>query len=131
MKKQADSWLQAAYSDLIVIEGIVNREDISHMVAFHSQQAIEKSFKAVLEEYGLTIPKTHNLITLSKRVSTILDIIVDDEMIDQLNDLYIDSRYPIDIGFLPDGKPSALQAGLFYKFAPRIYEQILEKLDSQ
>jgi HEPN domain-containing protein len=131
MEKQADSWLQAAYSDLIVIEGIVNREDISHMVAFHSQQAIEKSFKAVLEEYGLTIPKTHNLITLSKRVSTILDIIVDDEMIDQLNDLYIDSRYPIDIGFLPDGKPSALQAGLFYKFATRIYEQILEKLDSQ
>lgn len=131
MKKQSESWLQAAYSDLIVIEEIVDREEISHMVTFHSHRAIEKSFKAVLEEYEQTIPKTHNLITLRKRVSTILDVIIDDEMIDQLNDLYIDSRYPIDIGYLPDGKPSALQARSFYRFATHVYEIILEKINSQ
>ena len=63
MKKQAESWLQAAKSDLIVIEEIVDREEVAHMVAFHSQQAIEKSYKAALEEYDQIIPKTHNIIT--------------------------------------------------------------------
>ena len=68
MKKQAKSWLEAARSDLIVIEEILDREDVAHMVAFHSQQAIEKSYKAALEEYDKLIPKTHNIITLSKKV---------------------------------------------------------------
>jgi HEPN domain-containing protein len=62
MKKQAESWLKAARSDLIVIEEIVDREDVAHMVAFHSQQAIEKSYKAALEEHDQVIPKTHNIM---------------------------------------------------------------------
>ena len=68
MKKQAESWLHAAKSDLIVTEEIVEREDVAHMVAFHSQQAVEKSYKAALEQYDQFIPKTHNLISLSKNV---------------------------------------------------------------
>ena len=64
MKKQAESWLQAATSDLRVIKEIIEKEDLTNMVAFYSEQAIEKCFKAVLEEYQHTIPKTHNLIIL-------------------------------------------------------------------
>ena len=128
MKKQAESWLEAARSDLIVTEEIVDREDVSHMVAFHSQQAIEKSYKAALEEYDQLIPKTHNIITLSKKVEKIIQIEIDEDLIDQLNDLYIDSRYPTDIGFLPDGKPSVEKAKMFYKYASETYEIINKKI---
>ena len=31
---------------------------------FHCQQSAEKYFKALLEELGLAIPKTHNLVAL-------------------------------------------------------------------
>ena len=42
MKKQAENWLQAASDDLSVINEIIQNENLSHMVACHSQQAIEK-----------------------------------------------------------------------------------------
>src|SRR6056297_680023 len=128
MKKQAESWLEAARSDLIVTEEIVDREDVDHMVAFHSQQAIEKSYKAALEEYDQLIPKTHNIITLSKKVEKIIEIEIDEDLIDQLNDLYIDSRYPTDVGFLPDGKPSVEKAKMFYKYAIETFEIINKKI---
>jgi len=128
MKKQAESWLEAARSDLIVIEEIVDIEEVAHMVAFHSQQAIEKSYKAALEEYDQLIPKTNNTITLSKKVEKIIEIEIDEDLIDQLNDLYIDSRYPTDIGFLPDGKPSVERAKMVYKYATETYKLINKKI---
>jgi HEPN domain-containing protein len=33
-------------------------------VCFHSQQAVEKYFKALLHEMGLTVPRTHDLENL-------------------------------------------------------------------
>ena len=64
MKRQAKAWLDSARDDLGVVEEIINRDDLTHMVAFHCQQAVEKSFKAVLEEHGQTAPRVHDLITL-------------------------------------------------------------------
>ena len=130
MKKQADSWLQSAYSDLSVIEEIVEREDLSHMVAFHSQQVIEKCFKAVLEEFEIELQRTHNIIVLSNKVIDVLDITVDETLIKQLNDLYIDSRYPTDIGFLPDGKPTIEVAKRFYRYAKQIFNEIANQMNT-
>ena len=42
-------WLRAAYSDIIVIGSIVDNDVVTHMTAFHAQQSVEKSFKAILE----------------------------------------------------------------------------------
>ena len=50
MKEQTRYWLKTANNDLSVIEAILERKDLTPMVAFHAQQAIEKSLKAVLEE---------------------------------------------------------------------------------
>jgi HEPN domain-containing protein len=38
---------------------------------FHAQQAAEKYLKAVLQEHGSTVPRTHNLITLLELVRLI------------------------------------------------------------
>ena len=49
MKKQAEEWLYAANDDLKVISKIIDDETLTNMITFHSQQAIEKSFKSILE----------------------------------------------------------------------------------
>lgn len=52
MKSISAAWLSAANDDLVLIQEIIRNETLTHMVAFHAQQAIEKSFKALLEERG-------------------------------------------------------------------------------
>ena len=47
-KKLATQWLKAANDDLDNISYIIQVEHLTNVVAFHSQQAIEKSFKAIL-----------------------------------------------------------------------------------
>src|SRR6056297_3781283 len=122
MKKQAESWLQAAHDDLLVIQEIIENNKLTHMVAFHSQQVIEKSFKAVLELNNEKIPKTHNLILLKDRIEKYIQLDIDTNIFDQINELYIDSRYPTDIGILPEGKPSTQNARDFFCFAQKLYD---------
>ena len=44
---------------------------LSHIVAFHAQQSIEKVFKAILEEHNMEMPKIHNLVTLYGKVEAL------------------------------------------------------------
>ncbi len=127
MKKQAESWLDFAYSDLLVINEIIDNPYLTHMVAFHSQQAIEKSFKAILEEKESSVPKIHDLITLHKLIKKHMEIDVDFSVLQLINQAYIDSRYPADVGLLPDGTPSSEEAKKMYACALNIYEAIKKK----
>jgi HEPN domain-containing protein len=127
MRKQAKSWMEAASSDLILIEEIQDNELLTHMVAFHSQQAIEKIFKAVLEENEERVPKTHDLTTLSEKINKLLNIGFDYDILDQMNELYIEARYPTDLGLLPNGKPTKEVANQFYKYAKDLYELVEKK----
>lgn len=61
MNRLSQAWLQAASDDLDVIEQILSQPHLTHLVAFHSQQAIEKAFKALMEENGENVPKIHSL----------------------------------------------------------------------
>ena len=66
MKKLTEEWLKAAEDDLRVIERIRQDEHLTHMVAFHAQQAVEKSLKAAIEEYELGSVRVHSLERLLK-----------------------------------------------------------------
>ena len=57
MRRQTKAWLDSARDDLGVVEEIIYREDLTHMVAFHCQQSIEKALKAVLEEHEKLVPR--------------------------------------------------------------------------
>ena len=124
MKKQAESWVTAAYDDLLVIIEILDNENLTHMVAFHSQQAIEKSLKAVLEEEDSEVLRTHNILVLREKVERYINLQIDQEIFDEINELYIDSRYPTDLGLLPDGKPTK-------KVANKIYNEIKKYLNDK
>ena len=128
MKKQANSWIEAAAADLLTIQEIINNELLTQIVAFHSQQAIEKCFKAIIEFNDVPIPKIHNLLTLSEKIKDFVKIDIDYSIIEQLNSLYLDSRYPSELGLLPDGKPTIEIANKFFEHAQSIYNEILKKI---
>lgn len=52
MKKVTEEWLKAARDDLDVIGRIVSAGHLSHMVAFHAQQCVEKAFKQSVKSMG-------------------------------------------------------------------------------
>jgi HEPN domain-containing protein len=52
MKPITEEWLDRAREDLDVALEIISREHLTNMVAFHSQQAVEKVLKGIIEETG-------------------------------------------------------------------------------
>jgi HEPN domain-containing protein len=124
MKKATKDWLLAAQDDLKSIELLIIHPELTNIVAFHAQQAIEKSLKAAMEEYDIIFIKTHNLKTLLSLIK--IDICFNQNIISELDQLYIDSRYPGDMGLMPEGKPTQEDASNYYKEAECIYEEILK-----
>lgn len=131
MKKITEEWLKAARDDLMVIEKIIDSEYLTHIVAFHAQQAIEKAIKAVMEESNIDIPKIHNLLTLFVRIEGNTSYSVDQDLLKTLDALYIDARYPGDLGLLPNGKPDLKDAQRFFHEARELYEAIKKELSEK
>ncbi|MDE0077074.1 MAG: HEPN domain-containing protein [Caldilineaceae bacterium] len=131
MRRQTEAWLASARDDLRVVEEILDNEELTNMVAFHCQQAVEKSFKAVLEEYDQLVPRTHDLITLRTLTEKHIRVTVEPDILNQMNDLYVDSRYPSDFGLLPGGKPPQDLAQEMYNSACKIHESIGKSIDQQ
>lgn len=123
MNPISKEWLTAAGDDILVIEKIIDDVRLTHLVAFHAQQAIEKSLKALLEHRGNPVPKAHSLNRLFELCSVDLTL-SDSEIINTLDGLYLDSRYPSALGLLPDGKPGTDDARAFYDFAVAIHQRI-------
>lgn len=131
MRKATEEWLISARDDLETIAEIVDNPQLTHVVAFHAQQCLEKAFKAILEEREEEIPHLHNLVTLNERAGRPTEGEKNMDVLDRLNQLYIEARYPGERGLLPAGKPSQEEAKLFQEVASRLYEQIHGRLENQ
>ena len=99
------------------------------MVAFHSQQCIEKSLKAVIEEYEIGSVRIHNLERLFEIIRSHVNIDAEPDVVEMLDKLYIDARYPGDLGLLPNGKPTLEYAGRFHAFARSVHDTIKKELE--
>jgi HEPN domain-containing protein len=124
MKQLTREWLNAASDDLVTIENILGNSMLTNIVAFHSQQAVEKSIKALIEEFGIAFVKTHNLQTLMIKIEEIMPLTANELIISELDRLYIDARYPADLGLMPDGKPTLEEAVIYYREALNIKKQV-------
>ena len=122
MKKTTNEWFISAESDLLLIQEITLIESLTHLSAFHAQQSIEKSFKAVIEEFDLGFIRTHSLETLYNSVKERIPVKFNPDILIILDQLYIDSRYPGEMGLLPDGKPSVHEADEFLNFARKVFD---------
>ncbi len=126
MKKITNDWIISAKSDLHLIRKIIDEESVSHLAAFHAQQAIEKLMKAIIEEFDLGFIKTHSLETLFHKVEKIIQLNINKDLLILLDQLYIDARYPGEFGLLPHGKPSADETRSFLNLAEQFLKATLK-----
>jgi len=101
MKEITREWLKAADDDLLAIQNLLSNSDITNIIAFHAQQAIEKILKAFIEEFDISFVKTHNLQTLFYKIESIFPYTINESLLAELDRLYIDSRYPGNMGLMP------------------------------
>lgn len=128
MKAIARQWLDYAKADLRSCENNIHDDFLTNIVAFHAQQAVEKCFKAIIEEKDLKPERIHNLFKLFSLVRKHVSFEVNIEKLELLDNVYTSSRYPGEIGLLPFGKPSIQQATEMYDFAKYFFEKTLEKV---
>ena len=129
MKLITKEWLRRARDDLDVAKEIIVREHLTNMVAFHSQQAVEKSLKAIIEEFEIGFVKIHNLERLLGMVRKQMSLDVDLDIIKRLDEVYISTRYPGDLGLLPSGKPTIQDAKELFDFGDAFYRNVKKLLE--
>ena len=130
MKKQVEAWIGFAEKDLLTISEIIENQNLTSIVTFHCQQAIEKFFKAFILENDKTLMKIHNLLALYWTIKEIADLELDEDLLSTINDIYLESRYPGEVGLLDDGSmPTTEQANQFFAFAKEVEAKIKQKLD--
>jgi HEPN domain-containing protein len=130
MKKGTREWLEFAKRDLEAAKALVSNDYLANIVLFHAQQCIEKSFKAVLEEYGIKIPKIHNVIKLCSIIEEHTDIsfAVQKDKLDMIDLVYVDTRYPSGFGLLPSGSPTDKESKESIEIAEKVYKEVIDKL---
>src|SRR4051812_45979788 len=65
MKKLTAEWVKKAEADFLAGSKLQRSSEPLHdQVSFFCQQSAEKYLKAILEEQGVPIPRTHNLMSL-------------------------------------------------------------------
>jgi HEPN domain-containing protein len=126
MKDITGEWLKSAESDLRLIGKIIEDENLTHLSAFHAQQVVEKSFKAIIEEFGIGQSRIHSLENLYEKVKNKISRNYKIDLFILLDQLYIDARYPGEMGLLPEGKPSLVETQEFYDLATDIYNLALQ-----
>lgn len=71
MKKLTAEWVRKAEADLLCAATCAkSRVPLHDQVCFHCQQSAEKYLKALLEEAGTTVPRTHQLLDLLSLIVT-------------------------------------------------------------
>lgn len=124
MKAITREWIARAEDDLLAAQLLLAQPELTNVVAFHPQQVVEKCLKAALEESGNAAPKTHSLTRLQSLIESHVSVVVERDMLDRLEAIYIAARYPGEMGLLPAGKPTQAEAEELYRFAQGFLEQI-------
>ena len=130
MKKQAEEWLEFADVELRSAEKLIDDEYLTRAAAFHAHQCVEKSIKAVLEILGNRVPRTHDLALLVEAMrASGLNPSIDDDVLDEMNQVYIETRYPADFGLLPGGTPTTEIVRNFIGFASNIHRFAMRTIE--
>jgi HEPN domain-containing protein len=124
MRKATAEWLKSAEMDLENVAQIIHLEHLTPVAAFHAQQCVEKCLKAVLEEHSKKVPKDHSTLRLCALAKDLISLDVDSGVLTDLDDLYIEARYPGELGLLPGGRPTLADVQEFSEVAKGIYNQV-------
>lgn len=120
MREITGEWLAAASLDLETIASIIDNDNLTGIVAFHAQQAMEKTLKAVLEETRIEFPKVHKLQTLFALLPEKFRQDYDLVLIKTLDGLYIEARYPGGTGALAERQTLSRRCKEILRLCPGI-----------
>ena len=115
MKPTTREWLRKAEADRVIARRISSGKFPLHDgVCFHCQQCAEKYLKALLEELGLAIPRTHNLDDLLNLLLAYYSTLgALRRGLIFLTDFAVDPRYP-------NGNTGKRQAAAALRWAERV-----------
>ncbi len=130
MKANTKQWLEFAQTDLRSCENNLNDDFVTNVVAFHSQQAVEKAFKALIDEKGIRMSRIHNLTRLYALTESFLISTIDETELEKLDNVYTSSRYPGEIGLLSTGKPTMKESKELYEIARKIFNILSQSIES-
>ena len=122
MKSLANNWLEFAHKDLQAASQIVSNAELTALTAFHCEQCIEKSFKAILASYEKPPPRTHDLVTLHTQVEELISFPVNEATLREVSDTYTESRYPLSEMSPAEQSPSSDKVQIFLSQAREIYD---------
>jgi len=97
MKRATREWVRCAEEDFDVASALFRRRTKkgANSIGFHCQQCVEKYLKARLEEAGLSVPRTHDLIALLQLLLPIEPLWASfAPALRALNDYAVKFRYP-------------------------------------
>lgn len=109
MKKRVEQWLHFAQIDIESAKALNEKEYLTQTAAFHCHQAVEKLLKSLIENQEENVPRIHNLEVLFGILENRISLPIDEEVLVQINEVYIDTRYPSDAGLIPKGRPYFLK----------------------
>lgn len=126
-KKYYD-WLNHAEDDLTAANLLKSHADCYNAAAFHCQQAIEKALKAYILFRSGQLVDGHNLMWLCRQAKKYDKGFHQwfDECAD-LNQCYIETRYPADILKELDAK----EVANFYRMATEMFNFIDDEIDEE
>lgn len=113
-------WFDYASEDIKAAE-ILYTQGIYRLASFHTQQAVEKALKGLLWRLHINPPRVHDLVIYP-------DIHLSTDALEFLSSIYLESRYPADLGLLPKGEPAEPDARKFLEIAQGILQTIWKTL---
>ncbi|MCK5146237.1 HEPN domain-containing protein [bacterium] len=125
-RKITQKWLDFAIEDyeLVVYLSDKNKR-FNRSICFHAQQFVEKILKGVLDGEGILPPRIHDINALIKRVEKLnIKVPLTENQTLFLSSIYIDTRYPPDVGLLPGGEPLQTDVEIAIKAVKKIKKWI-------
>lgn len=126
MKDRVCEWIDFARIDLLSAIKLSDDENLTIAAAFHAHQCCEKAFKALIEYSEKPVPKIHDLIKLYNDVKHELKFSPDEDILDDLSRVYIDSRYPSMIGQTSYSKPPLNDVKKYIRLSNKVLEQVIK-----
>ena len=124
MKELARRWLTFADKDRQTCEQIKDSQGLRAIAAFHTQQMIEKSLKAILVCQGQNPPRIHDLVRLAALVSAATgELVVNADELERINQYYTFSRYPQAFQTNDSEQPSARELESMISIGRKILDQ--------
>ncbi|MCL2101128.1 MAG: HEPN domain-containing protein [Fibromonadales bacterium] len=131
-KIKKNPWIFFADKSLKAAEHLITDVELTGEVVFCCQQSVEKFLKAYLFDLKIPFEKTHDLIKLYDKIKKNKDLKINETLLENLSDLYIESRYPTDIALL-EGEvlPSVDDAKSYLEFAQNIAKLVLTEIQPE